>query len=122
MSEFKIAGCCTLCDDHCFEVVTTWDAHERYPGEPKRLGAVIGDATLVSFMLLDGSRADLTFCAGCAESLASPQYVDIWRKVCRSWRREMQVSGAPVPDWYYQQYNNGILSEMGRELWRNRNG
>ena len=122
MSEFKIAGCCTLCDDPCFEVVTKWEAHERYPGEPKRLGSVIGDATLISFMLLDGTKADLTFCAGCADSLDSPQYVEIWRKVCRSWRREMQVSGAPVPDWYWESLNNGILSEMGRELWRNRNG
>ena len=27
-----------------------------------------------------------------------------------------------VPERYHQQFENGILSEMGRELWRNRNG
>lgn len=122
MTEYKIAGCCTTCDEPCFDVVSTWGENERYPGEPKRLGHVIGDATLISFMLLDGSKCDMTFCAGCSESLTAAQYTEIWFKVCRSWRREMQASGAPVPDWYYQQMDNGILSEMGRVLWKDRNG
>lgn len=122
MSHYKIAGCCTVCDEPCFEVVSTWAEHERYPGEPKRLGPVIGDATLISFMMLDGTKADMTFCAGCAESLSPTQYTEIWRKVIRSWKREIELTKEEKPDWYWQSFSNGILTEMGRVLWRNHNG
>lgn len=122
MSEYKKAGCCTLCDEPCFEVISTWDAHERYPGEPKRLGKVVGDATRISYMLLDGRSCDLTFCEDCAQTVNQTHYVEIWEKVCRTWRREMKTTGTPVPDWYYEQFNNGLLSEMGRVLWRDLNG
>lgn len=122
MSLHKKSGCCTLCDEPCFEVVSRWEATERYPGEPKRLGQVIGDATRISYMLLDGTKCDLTFCENCAGTVSGSDYVEIWRKVCRSWKREMELTNQTKPDWYWESLNNGILSEMGRVLWRDLNG
>lgn len=124
MSEFKISGACTLCDEMCFEVLARWSENERYPGEPKRLGPPTPDATRISFVLYDGSKCDLTFCGKCAETLNPDSYVEIWRKVMRSWIREMEkgpVLPAP-PEWFVSQFNNGLLSEMGRVLWSNHHG
>jgi hypothetical protein len=115
MSDFKISGACTCCDELCFEVLARWSENERYPGEPKRLGPPYESTTRVTFLLLDGSRADFTFCGTCAESLNPGQYTDIWRKALRSFRREMSETAKP---WFATQFVNGILAEMGRVKWR----
>lgn len=114
MSEFKISGACTLCDELCFEVMARWSENERYPGEPKRLGPSTNGATRVTFLLYDGSRADFTFCGACAEKLDLGQYVEIWRKAMRSFAREMSETARP---WFATQFENGILIEMGRINW-----
>ena len=115
MSEYKISGCCTLCDAPCFEVMQVYEAHERNPGEPKRLGPAMDGAMRVSFMLLDGTKADMTFCGECAANLSAEHYIEIWRKVMRSWRREMSE---PYPDWFNRSFANGIAAEMGRATWK----
>lgn len=118
--EFKISGCCSSCDKPCFEVIQIWGENERYPGEPKRLGKPLEGAVRIAFMLLDGSKCDMTFCASCAEALTHEQYTELWRKVIRSWEREMSVTkpGEPRPDWFNKQFSNGLLSEMGRTPWQ----
>ncbi len=123
MSDYKISGACTLCDEMCFEVLARWSENERYPGEPKRLGPPVDGATLITFVLFDGTKADLTFCGNCAASLTPESYVEIWRKVIRSWQREMSKgTGDQNPDWYQKQFANGILGEMGRTNWKDKNG
>ena len=112
--DFKISGACTSCNDLCFEVLARWSENERYPGEPKRLGPAMNGSTRVTFLLLDGSRADFTFCGKCAESLNPGQYPDIWRKALRSFQREMSETARP---WFNTQFVNGILAEMGRVKW-----
>ena len=119
VTEVKIAGCCTCCDELCFEVLARWDTHERYPGEPKRLGPPMNDATRVTFLLYDGSRADFTFCGNCAASLNPGQYTDIWRKTLRSFLREMSETARP---WLNTEFSNGLLVEMGRIPWDKVNG
>lgn len=115
MSDHKISGGCTTCDALCFQVLDLTDA-----GEPKRFGPPLDGAVRISFMLYDGSRADLTFCGGCATKLVSPDYFDIWAKVIRSWVKEL--SGKPVedqnPEWFPKQFANGLLVEMGRKSWK----
>ena len=113
--EYKISGCCSACDEPCFEVLARWDTHERYPGEPKRLGPPMNEATRVTFLLYDGSRADFTFCGACAKALNPTQYVDIWRKALRSFLREMSETARP---WWNTQFQNGLLCEMGRVNWK----
>jgi len=114
MSEFKIAGSCTTCDEPVFEVLARFDEQERRAGEPKQLGAPNDDATRITFTLFDGTRADLTFCGKCAEALNQEQYTEIWRKVIRSWIREMNGDTAKHSNWFPGQFSNGLLFELGR--------
>ena len=116
MSEYQHAGCCAKCNEPCFEIRQVWGPEERYPGEPKRLGFPVPGAVRVSFVLMDGSRADMTFCGDCNGDLTDEDRVEIWRRVLRGWKREMDTSdpGKAYPDWYATHFNNGILSEMGR--------
>lgn len=114
MSSVKIAGHCTLCDGPCFEVMQVFDAHELYPGEPKRLGPPVEGAVRVTFLLFDGTKTHLTFCGDCAKSLSPEQYTEIWRKNLRSWLRELKVE---TPPWFLQQFSNGLLHELGRQPW-----
>jgi len=119
MSEYKIAGHCSQCDKPCFEVMQVYEAHERLPGEPKKLGPPRADALRITFMLMDGTKMSLTFCASCAKSLSPPHYTAIWRKVLRSWARELSEKpvGERMPAWYRPQFASGLLCELGRKKW-----
>jgi hypothetical protein len=85
VSLFKISGCCTICDQPCFEVMALYKEHERRPGEPKRLGGPLEGAVRVTFRLYDGTQNDQTFCAGCAEAVGADDFPEIWR--VRAWTR-----------------------------------
>lgn len=123
MSLYKIGGCCTRCDQHCFNVLAVYGPDERLPGEPKRLGSSLDGATRVTFLLYDGTHTDLTFCASCADEVSSADYVEIWEKVIRSWKRQLDVKRDDTPDrerrpdWFGRQFENGLLCEIGRQLW-----
>ena len=114
MSKVKISGCCTVCDKPCFDIRARFAEHELYPGEPKQIGRPNDDALKISFFLLDGTIMHLTFCGKCAESLSQEKYLDIWRKVIRSWERELKDE---TPSWYLDQFGNGLLVELGRRKW-----
>lgn len=119
MSDYKISGHCTLCEARCFDVLAVYEAHERLPGEPKQLGPPVEGAVRVTFMLIDGTKTALTFCAECAKHLPNDLYLQIWRKNIRSWLRELaeKPEGERNPAWFIAQFGNGLLCEMGRELW-----
>lgn len=95
------------------------EAHERRPGEPKQLGKPIEGAVRISFVLFDGAKTSLTFCASCAAEKLSTDFTALWQKVLRSWGRELaeKPETERMPDWYKKQFANGLLCEMGRELW-----
>ena len=118
MAEHKIAGCCTVCDARCFDVLQVNAENERNPGEPKRLGAPTEDAMRLTFMLYDGAHSDMTFCGACARTLDAGNYASIWAKVIRSWLQEL---GDSRPDWFMQQLANGLLVELDRTPWRKLN-
>lgn len=117
MSEYKIIGCCTVCDKQCFEVTAMYREGERFPGEPKQLGAPLEGSVRINFMLIDGTKTSLTFCADCAN--APMEYSEIWQKNMRSWIRELSFKpeGERSPEWFQRQFSNGLLCEMGRQLW-----
>lgn len=74
----------------------------------------------VGFLLLDGGRADLTFCAACSAERLEPDFPALWAKIMRSWLRDM-CEGQPAPqvfEWFNKQFSNGILCEMGRRSWK----
>ena len=117
MSEYKIAGHCTLCHCECFNIIERYSSDERRPGEPKRIGLPHDGTTRITFLLIDGTRMDLTFCAECANNITVDDYTAIWQKVIRSWTREFEEKGTPDrPEWFNKQFENGMLSEMDRVL------
>jgi hypothetical protein len=119
ISEFHVAGHCVICTARCFEVLAVHEEHERLPGEPKRLGPPEPGAVRITFLLLDGTRAMLTFCAECAENPITEHYELIWRKVLRCWIRELseKPDDERNPDWFTPQFANGLLCEQGRQPW-----
>lgn len=119
MSLYHVAGSCALCGAKCFEIMAVYADHERLPGEPKRLGAPNAGAIRGTFMLMDGTKATLTFCEDCSQQPIEPHFTDIWRRVIRSWMRELWAKPASErnPSWFPQQFSNGLLCELGRSPW-----
>ena len=106
----KILGACTRCDKNVFEVVRT-DTQTRLPLE---LGAAHDDAMRVTFILVNGTRMDLTFCADCASTLVPAEFPHIWQRVMLSWISE---SGADHPA-VKANVANGILGIVGMKPWK----
>lgn len=126
MSDFQKAGFCHRCNENpCFEVLALWADNERYPGEPKRLGPTYEDAVRVTFMLIDGTRADLQICGACKESLSADDYPLMWQRILRSWKREIDLDTNPSEQkraWFVTQFSNGLLAEMGRRSLKEAHG
>lgn len=119
MSEHKIGGCCSLCDEPVFEVMAVWEDHDVRAGEPKRLGPVNEGTIRVSFLLLSGGYTDMTFCGQCAEELTPEQYTWLWRKNLAGYMREQNGNPAKFAD----QFPNALLCELGRRQLKDvRNG
>lgn len=114
MSDYKVTGYCTTCDTPVFEIMARYAEHERHPGEPKQIGRPNEDTLRIRFGLYDGTITDLTFCGACAEKLSADDYHEIWRKILRSWLREMDGGNEKHQNWFMPQFANGILLELGR--------
>lgn len=108
-SPHKIGGCCSLCDEPCFEIMALWDEGELRAGEPKATGAPNKGTTTVSFLLLSGSYTSMTFCANCAKSLAPEHYTLLWRKNLAAYAR-----GGAAPEKFADEFANVLLCELGR--------
>jgi hypothetical protein len=114
MMPYKISGCCSLCDQPAFEIVERWEAHERRPGEPKRIGAPLDGTIRVTFLLYNGRRTDMTFCGDCAGTMSAEHYVTLWRKNLGGYMREQ--NGNPAK--FKEEFANGLLCELGRTSWK----
>lgn len=110
----KIAGCCSICDAPCFEILAVQSAADKHPGEPKRLGPPNDDAMRITFLLFNGRNTDMTFCGGCAESLATESYTLLWRKNLAGWMREQNGDTSK----FTSEFENGLLCELGRTTWK----
>jgi len=100
----KVAGCCTKCDAEVYEV------RQRDPKTklPRRLGAALPNARRATFVLMNGTRMDLTFCSDCASGLVPSEYAQLWQRVMLSWWSERNGS-----EWAKTQLNNGIAGLLG---------
>jgi hypothetical protein len=105
----KVAGCCSKCDLEVFAV----RQRDKKTGLPVRLGAPSDDAMRLTFLLMDGSRMDLTFCRDCASNLAPTDLAALWRRVMESWVHE-----SPSHQWPRTQVNNGIVALLGAKAWK----
>ena len=117
MSDYKITGCCTCCDDEVFDILSRFGENGLRPGEPERIGRPHDDALRIEFLLNDGTTSYLTFCGACAVMLTPEQYPEIWAKVLRSWEREIAGNEAAHANWFPRQAGNGIASELRRLNW-----
>lgn len=79
----KTAGHCTLCDAEVFEILV-----KSSNGTPLRIGKPKDNAWIVTFVLSNGPRMDLTFCEQCLDDLNPGIYPAIWKKVMESWEKE----------------------------------
>jgi hypothetical protein len=106
----KIAGCCSLCDTPCFEVLQRWDQNEKRAGEPKVLGPATDDAIRIEFLLFNGRRTSMTLCGNCAEALQTSDYARLWNKNLSGYLREQDGNPAKFKD----EFSNGLLCELAR--------
>lgn len=89
----RITGCCMICDEPMFEVLTFWTTAHPRAGEPRRLGAPADNAERVTFLLVDGSSCDLTVCSNCADG-AEDRLPEIWAKAVGATARDEEQRAA----------------------------
>lgn len=114
----KIAGCCSLCDTPCFEVLARWDEGELMAGEPKALGAPNEGTTRIAFILFHGGYTEMTFCGACAKNLTPDQYRLLWNKNLAGYMRAARGDAQK----FSRQFDNGLLCELGRTPCKERSG
>lgn len=105
----KILGSCSKCDAEVFEVAKR-DPETRVPIQ---LGPCRDDAMRATFLLLDGSSMDLTFCKNCSDTLLPHDYRFLWQRVMLSW--ETETPGHPNQK---QHADNGILALRHVQPWK----
>lgn len=76
----KVAGCCLCCHAECYQVI----ARDPKTDRPLALGPQLERGTQVTFMLSNGSEADITFCSACAAEITPADYPAIWSAVLRT--------------------------------------
>ena len=114
LSPYKIGGCCSLCDEPCFEVMQRWDEGELRAGEPKVIGPPNNDSVRIAFRLFNGGVTDMTFCGRCAADLGTQHYAVLWRKNLAGYMREQKGN----PTRFAKEFANGLLAEIHRTPWK----
>jgi hypothetical protein len=114
--KYQLTGFCMRCNRKpCYQVLTLQSVFDRFPGEPGKVGEPLAGAVKVSLLLMDGSRAELNVCAACAEVLHPVDYPEMYQRILRSWKREVDIApNEKKTAWWGSQFNNGILIELGR--------
>lgn len=106
----KFIGCCSKCDKEVFKV----ERRNPETRAPVTVSTPYEDAERLTFVLVDGTRMDLTFCTACADSLQPGEFPFLWQRVMASWVAE---SGADHP-WLKSQRDNGILGFIARKRFK----
>ena len=109
MSAPKVAGCCSKCDAEVFDVKRRDPATQM----PLQLGPAHENAVRVTFVLMNGSTMDITFCADCADGLTPSDYAPLWGRVMAAWAKQQADSA-----WAKSQVDNGIAGMLRKQLWR----
>lgn len=88
----KQAGRCLCCAQDCYEVREVW-TEGPLTGHPRRLGPQLDHATQVTFVLTDGSQADVTFCDDCARALEPAHYRALWLRIVERQDLSLTIAG-----------------------------
>ncbi|MEE8327058.1 MAG: hypothetical protein V3R58_08500 [candidate division NC10 bacterium] len=86
MSEKRV-GCCSLCNQEVFEAVSRWPSGFVLEQQIADVGAPVKGARRVTFLLVNGSLCDMTFCDRC-DPVAS-NLAKLWKKVCTTMAKEL---------------------------------
>lgn len=119
--EMKRPGHCTLCETPVREIVAK---HTTGPlkGEPSQLGEWKDNAYRVSYLLSDGSIADITFCENCLDG----DFGEIWAAVKDRfmWEEEfMAPQRTPKQQEAVDRELNRVLTlkiekKVGQAIWK----
>ena len=102
-SPRKIAGCCALCDKPLFEIIRKYTEGPR-TGEPADFGKPNPDARRVTFLLLDGTTTDMTFCESCDTPLAQ-----VWCRNMAAFAFEFENRSNPLTEKQYEQQRKDLV-------------
>lgn len=88
----KWKGCCTLCDKEVFESKTRFveasvGSDSVFLGRLKTVDHPFANARRITFVLSDGTEADITFCEDCAVG-ASGRLSEIWLRCFEAFQFE----------------------------------
>jgi len=116
--DMKMPGCCTLCDAPLFEIIKV-HAEGYLKGLPETFGAPSKNAWRVTFVTMNGTRTDMTFCEDCLPKI-DDNMSKIHNKVVRAFIFER---GHPRSDQkthdesMMRSINNSILGVLSKERW-----
>ncbi len=107
----KLIGCCSSdgCDKEVFEIVR----RDSTASQPLKVGPATEDAVRATFLLVDGSKMDLTFCRECADKLEPTVFPMLWQRCMLSWIKQSGVKHT----WVAEQRKNGIMGLLRTQPW-----
>ena len=121
----KRPGCCTLCETPVREVVSK-HTKGKLKGEAEQFGPWLMNAWRLTYLMSDGSTADITFCDEHLEG----DFDEIWQ-ICKDrflWEEENLVPLKTTPRTAVQQdkvekeldriFALKIEKEVGRRMWK----
>ncbi len=90
----NVVGRCTACSDPIADVLAVYDGtgNPEVDGAPLRIGPFYPDTRLVTLILANGSRMDISLCEKCAE-LSSGRMDRVWTRICYSQGKALD------PEW-----------------------
>jgi len=126
----KRIGHCAISGEPCFQVIETWPHGHALEGHPRRLGAPLDDAAVVTLVLVDGTRCDVT-----VKQRYVPEFYahlpQVWRDIkarTRFDRKQHKAYGQPdfneaqhaqMDVWNLAFNDNVPLGVLAWRLWRN---
>lgn len=90
MSDRKKAHACSSCDAELWDALTRFEAPHPFEDQIRKAGAVHEDAMRVTFVLTDGSNANMSMCRACADALQPSDLPKLWRRVMAAFAYERE--------------------------------
>ena len=130
----KVAGCCSVSGEECFDVLEYWPAdHPVYPGQPRKMGKAHDDALRLTLVLMNGSQMNLTIKEQYLADfhLALPQVWALIKQTTRHIRKGHKALGQQAFDAMQHaqadvnnlQFNDNVpLGVLCWERWKNHGG
>lgn len=92
--KINMVGHCTLCGEEIAKIVREFrgTGHPEVDGTPSAIGRFYPETRLVTLLLTDGSRMDISTCTPCS-TLSSGRLKTVWQRICYSQGKILE------PEW-----------------------